>query len=58
MSTNEKKPRRTFDQDFIDGAVKLVTQEGYSLATYPSQFGPTNSADEAKDSIRHAQPLH
>jgi transposase len=32
MSTNEKKPRRTFDQDFIDGAVKLVTQEGYSLA--------------------------
>jgi transposase len=32
MSTNEKKPRRTFDQDFIDGAVKLVTLEGYSLA--------------------------
>jgi transposase len=32
MSTNEKKTRRTFDQDFIDGAVKLVTQEGYSLA--------------------------
>jgi transposase len=32
MSTNEKKPRRTFDQDFIGGAVKLVTQEGYSLA--------------------------
>ena len=32
MPTNEKKPRRTFDQDFIDGAVKLVTQEGYSLA--------------------------
>jgi transposase len=32
MSTNEKKNRRTFDQDFIDGAVKLVTQEGYSLA--------------------------
>ena len=32
MSTNEKKSRRTFDQDFIDGAVKLVTQEGYSLA--------------------------
>jgi transposase len=32
MSTNEKKPRRTFDQDFIDGAVKIVTQEGYSLA--------------------------
>ena len=30
MSTNEKKPRRTFDQDFIDGAVKLVTQEVYS----------------------------
>ncbi|MCY3006223.1 MAG: hypothetical protein NTV29_09615 [Planctomycetota bacterium] len=24
MSTNQKKPRRTFDQDFIDGAVKLV----------------------------------
>jgi hypothetical protein len=35
MSTNEKKPRRTFDQDFIDGAVKLVTQEGYSLALRP-----------------------
>jgi transposase len=32
MSTNEKKPRRTFDQDFIDGTVELVTQEGYSLA--------------------------
>ena len=32
MSTNEKKPRRTFDQDFIDGAFKLVTREGYSLA--------------------------
>ena len=32
MSINEKKPRRTFDQDFIDGAVNLVTQEGYSLA--------------------------
>jgi transposase len=32
MSTNEKKPSRTFDQDFIDGADKLVTQEGYSLA--------------------------
>ena len=73
MSTNEKKPRRTFDQDFIDGAVKLVTQEGYSLAAAAKavdipyttlrqwcqkQFGPTNSADEAKDSIRHAQPLH
>jgi transposase len=32
MSTNEKKPPRTFDQDLIDGAVKLVTREGYSLA--------------------------
>jgi transposase len=32
MSTNENKPRRTFDQDVIDGAVKLVTLEGYSLA--------------------------
>jgi transposase len=32
MSTNQKKSRWTFDQDFIDGAVKLVTQEGYSLA--------------------------
>ena len=29
MSTKEKKPRRTLDQDFIDGAVKLVTQERY-----------------------------
>ncbi len=29
MSTKEKKPRRTLDQKFIDGAVKLVTQEGY-----------------------------
>lgn len=29
MSTKEKKPRRTLDQDFIDNAVKLVTQEGY-----------------------------
>jgi len=30
MSTKEKKLRRTLDQDFIDGAVKLVTQEGYT----------------------------
>ena len=29
MSTTERKPRRTLDQDFIDGAVMLVTQEGY-----------------------------
>jgi hypothetical protein len=29
MSTEEMKPRRTLDQDFIDKAVKLVTQEGY-----------------------------
>ena len=29
MSTQEKKPRRTLDQDFIDGAAKLVTQERY-----------------------------
>ena len=29
MSTNERKPRRTLDQDFIDNAVKLVAQEGY-----------------------------
>ena len=33
MSTNKKKPRRTLDQDFIDGAVNLVTQEGDSLAS-------------------------
>ena len=30
MSTEEMKPRRTLDQDFIDGAVKLVTQERYT----------------------------
>ena len=29
MSTTERKPRRTLDQDFIDNSVKLVTQEGY-----------------------------
>jgi hypothetical protein len=29
MSTKERKPRRTLDQDFIDGAVMLVTQERY-----------------------------
>jgi transposase-like protein len=29
----KRNPRRTFDQDFIHGAVKLVTQEGDSLAT-------------------------
>ena len=29
MSTEEMKPRRTLDKDFIDKAVKLVTQEGY-----------------------------
>jgi len=29
MSTKERKPRRTLDQDFIDGAAKLVTQERY-----------------------------
>jgi hypothetical protein len=28
MSTNEKKRRRTFDLDFIDGEVKLVTSRG------------------------------
>ena len=32
MSTNEKKPRRTFEREFIESAVKLVTSEGYSLA--------------------------
>ena len=37
MSTNEKKPRRTFDQDFIDGAVKLVTQEALSRHAASSQ---------------------
>jgi hypothetical protein len=39
MSTKERKPRWTLDQDFIDNAVKLVTQEGYKNprdgATYP-----------------------
>ena len=38
MSTTERKPRRTLDQEFIDGAVKLVAQEGYKYprdrATY------------------------
>ena len=29
MSTEERKPSRTLDQEFIDGAVKLVAQEGY-----------------------------
>ena len=29
MSIHERKPSRTLDQDFIDGAVKLVTQERY-----------------------------
>ena len=40
MSTNERKPRRTFDQDFIAGAVKLVTQEGtaWRLRPRPSMF--------------------
>jgi hypothetical protein len=33
MSCNEKKTRWTLDQNFIDGAVKLVTREEYSLAT-------------------------
>ena len=41
MSTEEMKPRRTLDQDFIDKAVKLVTQEGYKnprdRATYLAQ---------------------
>ena len=32
MSANEKKPRRNFDQEFINDAVNLVTHEGYSLA--------------------------
>jgi len=44
MSTQEKKPRRTLAQDFIDGAVKLVTQEGYTnpsdRATYPTAKSP------------------
>jgi hypothetical protein len=33
MSFNEKKTLRTLDQNCIDGAVKLVTREEYSLAT-------------------------
>ena len=32
MSTNRKNTRRTLDRYFINGAVKLVTQERYSLA--------------------------
>ena len=31
MSSNEKKSRRSFDQEFIASAGKLVTSEGYSL---------------------------
>jgi hypothetical protein len=46
MSTKERKPRRTLDQDFIDGAAKLVTQEGYKnpsdRATY---LGTINHID-------------
>ena len=46
MSTEEMKPRRTLDQDFIDGAVMLVTQEGYKnpsdRATY---LGTINHID-------------
>ena len=38
MSTNEKKPRRTFDQDFIDGAVKQVSRKVFSLAARDSVF--------------------
>ena len=44
MSTKERKPPRTLDQDFIDGAVMLVTQEGYKnpsdRATYPKGKSP------------------
>jgi hypothetical protein len=44
MSTTERKPRRTLDQEFIDGAVKLVAQEGYKnprdRATYPWRNRP------------------
>jgi hypothetical protein len=43
MSTNEKKQRRTFDQDFIDGSVKLVTSEGYSLAASVKAFNVHSS---------------
>jgi hypothetical protein len=32
MSNNERKPRRTFGQELIDSAVKLVASEGYALA--------------------------
>jgi hypothetical protein len=32
MSTNERKPRRTFDREFNESAVKLVISEGYSFA--------------------------
>jgi hypothetical protein len=46
MSTEEMKPRRTLDKDFIDKAVKLVTQEGYKnprdRATY---LGTINHID-------------
>jgi len=44
MSTKERTPRRTLDQDFIYNAVKLVTQEGYKnardRATYPTEKTP------------------
>jgi transposase len=54
MSTNESKRRRTFDREYIESAVKLVTSEGYSLAvaaktvnvSYPTlrQWGQKHAA--------------
>ena len=38
ISTNEKKIHRTFDEEFIEGTVKLLTHEGYNVAGAVSWF--------------------
>ena len=52
MSTNEKKPRRTFDQDFIDVAVKLVTQEGCRVAAEAKAVGIRTRSYEGQRAYR------
>lgn len=52
MSADEKKPRRTFDQEFFDGAVALVTQEGYRVAAEAKAVGIRTRSFEGQRAYR------
>jgi hypothetical protein len=52
MSADEKKPRQTFDQEFIDGAVKLVTQEGCRVAAEVKAVGIRTRSFEGQRAYR------